>query len=111
MSPGLSPLRRRRTRRPCGTRARHHTARAARREGRDQLPADGGAVFRIGSAVGAQVAGTIIAANVLAAGLPETAGSRSRSIGGIGPVIAALSVLLIPGRSRAAVGEPAASTA
>jgi hypothetical protein len=29
----------------------------------------------------------------------------------IGPVIAALSVLLLPGRSRAAVGEPAASTA
>ena len=33
----------------------------------------------IGSAVGAQVAGTIIAANVLATGLPENAGSRSRS--------------------------------
>jgi hypothetical protein len=33
----------------------------------------------IWSAVGAQVAGTIIAANVLATGLPENAGSRSRS--------------------------------
>jgi hypothetical protein len=32
-------------------------------------------------------------------------------IGGIGPEVAALSVLLIPRRSRAAVGEPAASTA
>ena len=67
----------------------------------------------IGSAVGAQVAGTIIAANVAATGLPANAGFEiAFLVGAIGAAVAALSVLLIPG--RAAIGvrpEAAPSTA
>jgi EmrB/QacA subfamily drug resistance transporter len=70
----------------------------------------------IGSAVGAQVAGSIIATHVLASGLPENAGfTIAFLISAIGAVVAALSVLLIPGRaSYAATGtqrEMAGSTA
>jgi MFS family permease len=55
----------------------------------------------IGSAVGAQVAGTIIATNVLASGLPANAGfTIAFLVSAIGAVIAGLSVLLIPGRRR-----------
>ena len=54
----------------------------------------------IGSAVGAQVAGTIIATHVLANGLPENAFTIAFLVSAIGAVIAALSVLLIPGRRR-----------
>ena len=53
----------------------------------------------IGSAVGAQVAGTIIATNVLANVLTANAGfTIAFLVSAIGAVIAALSVLLIPGR-------------
>ena len=62
----------------------------------------------IGSAVGAQVAGTIIATHVLASGLPTNAAfTIAFLIGAIGAVVAALSVLLIPGRrSQQPAAEP-----
>jgi EmrB/QacA subfamily drug resistance transporter len=57
----------------------------------------------IGSAVGAQVAGTIVATHVLAGGLPADVGfTISFFVGAFGAVVAALSVLLIPGRPAAA---------
>jgi dipeptide/tripeptide permease len=61
----------------------------------------------IGSAVGAQVAGTIIATHVLANGLAENAGfTIAFLISAVGAVIAAISVLLIPGhRSRQPAAE------
>jgi MFS family permease len=53
----------------------------------------------IGSAVGAQVAGTIIATHVLASGLTANTGfTIAFLVSAIGAVIAALSVLLIPAR-------------
>jgi EmrB/QacA subfamily drug resistance transporter len=53
----------------------------------------------IGSAVGAQVAGTVIASHVLANGLPADKGfTIAFLIGTIGAVVAAVSVLFIPGR-------------
>jgi len=53
----------------------------------------------IGSAVGAQVAGSLIAAHVLATGLPADSGFTIAFLVGAGSaVVAALSVLLIPGR-------------
>jgi hypothetical protein len=53
----------------------------------------------IGSAVGAQVAGTIIATHVLANGLTANAGfTIAFLVSAIGAVVAGLSVLLIPGR-------------
>jgi EmrB/QacA subfamily drug resistance transporter len=64
----------------------------------------------IGSAVGAQVAGTMVATHVLASGLPADEGfTIAFAIGAGGAVIAALSILLIPGRPRgtAAVAQPA----
>ena len=52
----------------------------------------------IGSAVGAQVAGTMVATHVLASGLPADEGfTIAFAIGAGGAVIAALSILLIPG--------------
>ncbi len=61
----------------------------------------------IGSAVGAQVAGTIIATHVLANGLPENAAfTIALLVSAIGAVIAGLSVLLIPGsRSQQPAAE------
>jgi EmrB/QacA subfamily drug resistance transporter len=60
----------------------------------------------IGSAVGAQVAGTIIASHVLASGLPDNAGfTIAFAISAGGAVVAALSVLLIPSRVSEAAGE------
>ena len=64
----------------------------------------------IGSAVGAQVAGTMVATHVLASGLPADDGfTIAFAIGAGGAVIAALSILLIPGRPRGtmAVAQPA----
>jgi len=59
----------------------------------------------IGSAVGAQVAGSIIGAHVLGSGLLQNAGFEiAFLIGAVGAIVAALSVLLIPSRRR----EPAA---
>jgi MFS family permease len=67
----------------------------------------------IGSAVGAQVAGTVIAGHVLANGLPANEGfTIAFAIGTIGALVAAASVVLIPGRAgRAMHPEPAPSTA
>jgi EmrB/QacA subfamily drug resistance transporter len=59
----------------------------------------------IGSAIGAQIAGSIIATHVLASGLPQNNGFKlAFLISATGAIVAALSVLLIPGRRR----EPAA---
>lgn len=61
----------------------------------------------IGSAVGAQIAGSLIATHVLASGLPQNSGFEiAFLISAAGAVVAALSVLLIPGRGS----EPAAAT-
>jgi hypothetical protein len=74
----------------------------------------------IGSAIGAQVAGSIIATHVLATGLPQNAGFEiAFLISAVGAVIAAISVLLIPGghqrrpaprptRERALAASPSA---
>jgi EmrB/QacA subfamily drug resistance transporter len=65
----------------------------------------------IGSAVGAQVAGSIIAAHVAATGLPANAGFEiAFLVGAIGAVVAAMSVLLIPARTTTDV-VPEAVTA
>ena len=61
----------------------------------------------IGSAVGAQVAGTMIATHVLASGLPADEGfTIAFLIGAIGAVVAAVSILFIPGRAAAAAPQP-----
>ena len=62
----------------------------------------------IGSSLGAQVAGTIIATHVLGNGLPENAGFKiAFLISAAGAVIAAISVLLIPdGHKRRPAAEP-----
>jgi MFS family permease len=53
----------------------------------------------IGAAVGAQVAGTIIATHVLPSGLPDSAAFEiAFLISAIGAIVAAISVLVIPGR-------------
>jgi MFS family permease len=60
----------------------------------------------IGSAVGAQIAGSIIATHVLANGLSENAGFEiAFLISVVGAIVAALSVLLIPGRGSEPVPE------
>jgi len=61
-------------------------------------------VRNIGSAIGAQIAGSLIATHVLANGLPENSGFEiAFLISAVGAIVAALSVLLIPGRGS----EPA----
>ena len=68
----------------------------------------------IGSAIGAQIAGSLIATHILASGLPQNAGFEiAFLISAAGAIIAALSVLLIPGRSREPRAEmqPAAASA
>jgi EmrB/QacA subfamily drug resistance transporter len=66
----------------------------------------------IGSAIGAQIAGTIIAAHVLASGLPQNAGFEiAFLISAAGAIVAALSVLLIPGRDREFAAEMRPQTA
>jgi EmrB/QacA subfamily drug resistance transporter len=53
----------------------------------------------IGAAVGAQVAGTLIASHVFANGLPEDTGFKiAFLVGAFGAIVAAFSVLLIPAR-------------
>jgi EmrB/QacA subfamily drug resistance transporter len=60
----------------------------------------------VGSAIGAQIAGSLIATHVLASGLPQNAGFEiAFLIRAAGAIVAALSVLLIPGRSREASAE------
>ena len=60
----------------------------------------------IGSAIGAQIAGSLIATHVLASGLPENAGFEiAFLISAAGAIVAALSVLLIPGRRRESAAE------
>jgi predicted MFS family arabinose efflux permease len=55
----------------------------------------------IGSAVGAQVAGSVIASHVLASGLPASEGfTIAFLVGAAGAAVAAASVLLIPERSK-----------
>jgi EmrB/QacA subfamily drug resistance transporter len=62
-------------------------------------------IRNIGAAVGAQVAGSVVAGHILASGLPADEGYRiAFLIGCAGAIIAAISVLFIPGR----VSEPAA---
>ncbi|MCA1689403.1 MAG: MFS transporter, partial [Actinobacteria bacterium] len=64
-------------------------------------------VRNIGSAVGAQIAGTVIASHVLANGLPTNEGfTIAFLIGTAGAVIAAVSVLFIPGRVSDAGAHP-----
>jgi MFS family permease len=66
----------------------------------------------VGAAIGAQLAGTMIATHVLASGLPEDNGFvLAFLIGATGAFVAALCVLLIPGRSAEAPAhaEPAAA--
>jgi EmrB/QacA subfamily drug resistance transporter len=58
----------------------------------------------IGSAVGAQVAGSVIAAHVLASGLPSSEGfTIAFLVGAGGAAVAAASVLLIPGRAKRSI--------
>jgi predicted MFS family arabinose efflux permease len=68
----------------------------------------------IGSAIGAQIAGSLIATHILASGLPQNAGFEiAFLISAAGAIVAALSVLLIPGHSREPRAEmqPAAASA
>jgi EmrB/QacA subfamily drug resistance transporter len=69
-------------------------------------------IRNIGAAVGAQVAGTIIAGNILASGLPADEGYRiAFLVGCAGAVVAAISVLFIPGRMRAPAAAPQTASA
>ncbi len=68
----------------------------------------------IGSAIGAQIAGSIIATHVLANGLPQGAGFKiAFLISATGAIVAALAVLLIPGHRREGAADllPAAASA
>jgi MFS family permease len=67
----------------------------------------------IGAAIGAQIAASLIAAHVLANGLPDDTGFTIAFLAGAaGALVAALSVLLIPGRRAGAAAElrPEAAT-
>jgi EmrB/QacA subfamily drug resistance transporter len=65
-------------------------------------------IRNIGAAIGAQVAGSIIAGHILASGQPADVGYEvAFLIGAVGAAIAALSVLLIPGRVAAPAPQPA----
>jgi MFS family permease len=65
-------------------------------------------IRNIGAAVGAQVAGTVVAGHILASGLPADEGYKiAFLIGCAGAVVAALSVLFIPGRVAAPAPQPA----
>ena len=65
-------------------------------------------IRNIGAAVGAQVAGTIVAGHILASGLPADVGYEvAFLIGAVGAVVAALSVLFIPGRVGVPAPQPA----
>lgn len=70
-------------------------------------------VRNVGSAVGSQIAGTILASHVLASGLIEDVGFElAFLVGAIGAGVAAISVLAIPAaadREAAAVGGAAAA--
>ena len=58
-------------------------------------------IRNIGSAIGAQVAGVIIASHVIATGGVEDAGfTLAFLLGAVGALVAAASVLLIPGRAQ-----------
>jgi EmrB/QacA subfamily drug resistance transporter len=64
-------------------------------------------IRNIGSAIGAQVAGVIIASHVIATGVEDSGFTLAFLLSAVGALIAAASVLLIPGRVR----EPVASAA
>ena len=69
-------------------------------------------VRNVGSAVGAQIGGTVIASHVLASGLPADSGfTIAFLISAIGALVAAGSVLLIPGRLGARLEPVTASIA
>ena len=60
----------------------------------------------IGSAIGAQIAGSLIATHILANGLPQNAGFEiAFLISAAGAIVAAMSVLLIPGRRQQSAAE------
>lgn len=63
-------------------------------------------IRNIGSAVGAQVAGVIIASHVIATGVADSGFTLAFVLSAVGALVAAASVLLIPGRTR----EPVLST-
>ena len=64
-------------------------------------------IRNIGSAIGAQVAGVIIASHVIATGVEDSGFTLAFLLSAVGALVAAASVLLIPGRVR----EPVASAA
>jgi EmrB/QacA subfamily drug resistance transporter len=64
-------------------------------------------IRNIGSAVGAQVAGVIIASHVIATGVEDSGFTLAFVLSAVGALVAAASVLLIPGRVR----EPLPSAA
>jgi EmrB/QacA subfamily drug resistance transporter len=69
-------------------------------------------IRNIGAAIGAQVAGSIIAGHILASGQPADVGYEvAFLIGAVGAAIAALSVLLIPGRVAAPAPQAASNPA
>jgi sugar phosphate permease len=60
----------------------------------------------IGGAVGSQLAGSIIAAHVLGNGVFENTGFElAFLVGSVGAIVAALAVLLIPGRPNQPAAE------
>jgi MFS family permease len=69
-------------------------------------------IRNIGAAVGAQVSGTVVAGHILAGGLPADEGYRiAFLIGCAGAVVAAISVLFIPGRARSSIATPQPASA
>jgi MFS family permease len=65
-------------------------------------------IRNIGAAVGAQLAGTVVASHILANGLPADQGyGIAFLIGCAGALVAAVSVLFIPGRVSAPAPQPA----
>ena len=65
-------------------------------------------IRNIGSAIGAQVAGVIIASHVIATGVEDAGFTLAFLLGAVGALVAAASVLLIPGRTRASAVPSAA---
>ncbi|MDA0173913.1 MFS transporter [Solirubrobacter taibaiensis] len=65
-------------------------------------------IRNIGSAIGAQVAGVIIASHVIATGVADSGFTLAFVLSAVGALVAAASVLLIPGRTRAAALPSAA---
>lgn len=64
-------------------------------------------IRNIGSAIGAQVAGSIIASHVIATGVEDSGFTLAFLLCAVGALVAAASVLLIPGRRSVAVPSTA----